>query len=125
MADRKYYVMCALGCKAEAMTKEQIYAAIAEATGNVPNGVDDAFITRLLEQNKKAAMRLWVGTEAEYNALVAKGEINPDTVYFIKNGDVARLKNPTRGVDYWTPEDRAQMVDDVLNALSYWEGGSY
>ena len=32
---------------------------------------------------------------------------------------------PQRGTDYWTTADRAQMVSDVLAALSTWEGGSY
>lgn len=32
---------------------------------------------------------------------------------------------PAKGVDYWTEEDRAEMVSDVLAALPVWEGGSY
>jgi hypothetical protein len=32
---------------------------------------------------------------------------------------------PIRGTDYWTEEDKAAMVSDVLAALPTWEGGSY
>lgn len=32
---------------------------------------------------------------------------------------------PVRGTDYWTDEDKVQIVSDVLAALPAWEGGSY
>lgn len=32
---------------------------------------------------------------------------------------------PVKGTDYWTEEDRAFMVSDVLAALPTWTGGSY
>ncbi len=32
---------------------------------------------------------------------------------------------PVRGVDYWTEKDMAAIVEDVMNALPKWEGGSY
>lgn len=32
---------------------------------------------------------------------------------------------PVRGVDYWTEKDMASIVEDVMNALPKWEGGSY
>lgn len=51
--ERRYYVICEYNCKFESMTKEQIIAAIEEATGNVPTHIDDAFITKLKEINKK------------------------------------------------------------------------
>ena len=82
MADRVYYVLCADNCKFEGMTKEQIYAAIAEATGNVPTGIDEAFITRIVEQNANIALGIWYGTEAEYNALEEKPE---NTLVFFKD----------------------------------------
>jgi hypothetical protein len=114
MADeRKYYVLCRDNCKFEGMTKEQIIAAIAEATGNTPTNIDDAFITKLLDQNKNAAMRLWVGTEAEYNAVVASGGIDINTIYCIKRGDVFVFKNQIRGIDYWTEEDKREIIDEV------------
>ena len=34
-------------------------------------------------------------------------------------------KTPVRGTDYWTEDDRAKIVSDVLAALPTWEGGAY
>lgn len=115
MADeRKYFVMCENNCKFESMTKEQIFAAITEATGNVPTGIDDAFITKLKDQNNNVAMKIWGGTEAEYNALVARGEFDENTIYCIKKDGAFLLKTPTRGVDYWTEEDTTEIISDAI-----------
>lgn len=32
---------------------------------------------------------------------------------------------PEKGVDYWTEDDKSEIVSDVLAALPIWEGGSY
>lgn len=32
---------------------------------------------------------------------------------------------PVRGTDYWTAQDKTQIVSDVLAALPTWNGGSY
>lgn len=32
---------------------------------------------------------------------------------------------PVRGTDYWTAQDKTQIVSDVLTALPKWNGGSY
>jgi hypothetical protein len=34
-------------------------------------------------------------------------------------------KTPERGKDYWTEEDKAEIVSDVLSALPTWTGGVY
>ena len=81
---RKYYVICDNDCLFESMTKEQIYDAIANATGNTPTSVDEAFITKILEQNKQESMKFWRGTQAEYNALQ---EVSADTYYIITDRD--------------------------------------
>lgn len=75
MSDRKYYVLCADNCKFESMTKEQILSAIEQAvsTGEIKN-VDTGFVTKLKEQNANKALKFWVGTTAEYNALETKIE---------------------------------------------------
>lgn len=69
MADeKKYYVFCGANCKYEGMTKEQIIAAIAEATGATVTDVDAAFITKVKEQNKGENLTFWIGSVAEFNA---------------------------------------------------------
>ena len=34
-------------------------------------------------------------------------------------------KTPVKGTDYWTAEDKAEIVNDTLAALPKWTGGSY
>lgn len=80
----KYYVISMGNNLDESMTKEQIIAAIAEATGETPTSVDDAFITKLKEQNKNKALKLWVGTQAEYNRIQSPAT---DTLYIITDVD--------------------------------------
>lgn len=70
--ERRYFVICEDNCKFESMTKEQIIEAIAEATGETPVHIDDAFITKIKELNANNQLKWWVGTEAQYNALEEK-----------------------------------------------------
>lgn len=93
MSERNYYVICDDNCRFEGMTKEQIYDAIAEATGSTPTPVDSAFITKIKEQNANHNLKMWKGTEAQYNALAEK---DTDTLYIITRANVApRIVNST------------------------------
>lgn len=84
MSGRKFYCICDANCKFETMTKEQIIAALSAATpsahiedgclyltldGAAPDVGDGAFITQLLEGNANKSVSVWVGTEAEFNAI--------------------------------------------------------
>lgn len=77
-----YYVTREDGVKTEGLTKEQIYELINGTTGEIPEGVDEAFITKLREINKSDNISLWVGSNAEYNDIEVK-DIN--TVYIVTN----------------------------------------
>lgn len=81
--ERNYYVICDDNCKFPAMTAEQVLAAIAEATGNTPTSVDDAFITKIREQNANNDLKFWVGTQAAYNALTPENNV----LYIITDSD--------------------------------------
>lgn len=113
MADKKYYVLCGSNCKYESMTKEQIIAAIAEATGKTATDVDAAFITKIKEINKGATVQIWFGKTAEYNAIANK---RSDVIY-IKTDDsaLADIEN------YFTQEinrvsaDIAAVNEDLQN----------
>lgn len=85
MSDRLYFCFCDSNCKFETMTKEQILAAIAEATGYTSVNVDDAFISKIKEQNKGGSVTIWRGTTAEYNALEERDE----NCIYIKTDDTA------------------------------------
>lgn len=75
MSERNYYVICDDNCRFPSMTKEQILAAIAEATGETVEDVDQAFITKLKEQNKGENVKLWIGTSAQYDALTPEDDV--------------------------------------------------
>lgn len=81
MSERNYYVLREDNCKFESMTKEQILAAIEQAVtdGEITN-VDTGFVTKLKEQNANAAFKVWVGTQAQYNALTTTDN---DCLYLI------------------------------------------
>ena len=70
-----FYVLCDKNCKYESMTKEQILTAIEQAVndGKITN-VDTGFVTSLKEKNANKALTFWVGTTAEYNAILTKVE---------------------------------------------------
>lgn len=97
---RKYYVICEDDCKVEGMTKEQTIAAIAEATGNVPQSIDEAFISQLVNQKDGSSVKVWKGTRAEYNALTEK---DAGTIYHI--------------TDDKTGQDAYNLASDTKNAL--------
>lgn len=86
MATPKVYAICDANCRWETMTKEQIIAAIAEATGVTVTNVDEAFITMLKEQNNGESVRFWVGTQAEYNTLVNAGLVENGVIYLTEDG---------------------------------------
>lgn len=76
MAERKYYVICEMGCKFESMTKEQILTAIAQAveSGEIKD-VDTGFVKTVKTING-AALRFFYGTQSEYEALAEEDKSN-------------------------------------------------
>lgn len=121
MAEKKYYVICADDCLYEGMTKEQTIAAIAEATGNTPTRVDEAFITKIQELNKNKNLSFWYGTEAEFNALGVTAEkmyikVGTDNKVYICP-DTGELYIPDDAVGTRNIESKAvtreKLADDV------------
>jgi hypothetical protein len=70
--EKKYYCFCSSNCKYETMTKEQILAAIAQATGVTNVDPDAGFISKVKETNGGQYVTFWVGTQAQYNAIGTK-----------------------------------------------------
>lgn len=65
-----FYCVCDDDCRYETMTKEQILTAIEEALeqGHVSDP-DGAVFSKIKETRANEAVQIWVGTEAEYNAI--------------------------------------------------------
>ncbi len=79
-----YYVIGEGNNFYEGMTKEQILAAITQAIEtHTITDVDTGFVTKLKEKNKNNQLSVWVGTEAEFNAIEEKDQ---NTLY-IKTDD--------------------------------------
>lgn len=73
MAEKKVYVLDDGANQYEAMTREQIIAAITQAVNDgTISDIDAGFITKIQEMNKKGILKWWVGTQAEFNALETK-----------------------------------------------------
>ena len=111
---RKYYCFCEANCRFETMSKEQILAAIAQAaeTGLVFD-TDAAFITKVKESNAGGFITFWVGTQAQYNAHVARDGKDPNCFYMFTDYDataeLAKKVNSLTAADVkarpetWTP----------------------
>lgn len=129
MSDRLYFCFCDSNCKFETMTKEQILAAIAEATGYTSVNVDDAFISKIKEQNKGGSVTIWRGTTAEYNALEERDE----NCIYIKTDDTAladigeycgQLYTNIQSVDTRLNEtnDKFNYFKDNVGGVLLWSG---
>ena len=121
MESGKYYVLSDGNNLFEGMTKEEIFAAIVEATGNTPTGIDDAFITKIKEQNQNIPLKFWIGTNAQYNALE---EIDPNCFYiFTDTNELDNIEQlaedaaETKATEICAPlETFINKINDVLYA---------
>lgn len=126
MSERNYYVICDDNCRFPGMTKEQIIAAISSATGSLPSGIDDAFITKLKEMNKNKSVKIWIGTQAEYNALDPKPsntlciitDEQDETRRMISDlaQDIQGLKDGTIRIDFATNCQNATNASEASHA---------
>lgn len=104
----------------EGMTKEQIIAAIAEATGVAVSDIDSAFITKIKEINHQNAVRIWMGTNAEYNAITEKSDdvlyvITDDTFVEDTSNELINLDNKI-DANNETMEDRMDEFEESMKA---------
>lgn len=81
MADRIVYAICDDDCRFPTMTAEQILAAIEQALeqGYVSDP-DSAVFSKIKEICANGSVQLWVGTEAQFNALNPAPEYGRATV---------------------------------------------
>ena len=65
--------------------------------------------------------------EDKLDEVIASLEVNPKDIakavenYIVKNP----VHVPEKGVDYYTEEDKSDLVNDVLSSLPTWQGGRY
>ena len=112
-----YYVFDDGKNKFEGMTREQITAAIAEATGVTPSGLE-AFVTQIKEQNAQTGVKLWVGTQNEYNAIQSP---DANTLYIVTDPtETSELQSQVDGLE--TDVDGLLTDVSALNARANREG---
>lgn len=111
-----YYVFDDAKNLFEGMTKEQIINAIANATGQTPAQIDvNAVTTAIKEQNAQRSVALWVGTQAEYNAIQ---QPDNDTLYVVTDPhETSELQNQ---VDLL--QARVEELENARNGVLLWSG---
>ena len=79
------YVHDDLNNRIESMSKEEIYALIDEVieSGELPTDVQAAFVTALKSIVDGKAYKIGFCTAAQYNELVAQGQLQEDALYII------------------------------------------
>lgn len=98
----------------EGMTKEEILAAIAQATSGTIGDVDTGFVTKIKEQNKGLGLMFWVGTTAEYEALAEKVE----NCLYIKTDDTSAADVSSNFAQIFTALDNITNEYAVKNHAS-------
>lgn len=126
----KHFVVCENKCLIEGMTKEEIFAAIADATGNTPTPTGEAFITQIVNQNNGESLKIWRGTQAQYNAIAEK---DANTYYIITDAKVLAPAHADShkkgGSDELKPEDigaaKAASIVAYTLLANKWSGNEY
>ena len=115
---------------------------------NLSAGIWEVYLHGVSYDSREVTKR--VTTEVATFAVVKSGVKNGDPLPISQNsvaeyilaliGDISKLEtsaktdivtalntviHPVRGVDYWTNEDKEEIVEDVLSSIEVWEGGSY
>lgn len=108
----KYYCYSDNDCKYPTMTAEQILTAIQQA---IENGAitdpDEAIISKLVEINASNTVQVWVGTEAQFNALSGVSRVSKCVI-----------RIGTDGVLYLCTDDTT--LEDIGSGSGSGSGGS-
>ncbi len=109
MADRKYYVVCDMGCKFESMTKEQILTAITQAVNEgTISDIDTGFVQTIKTINGKG-LKFFVGTQSEYEGLTAEEKEN---LFAIITNDT------TKDALFNALEEMQKEVESLIGAIT-------
>lgn len=86
MAERTFYVVCKDDCLTEGMSKEQILTAIEQSLeqGYVSNP-DSAVFSKIKEIRANGTAQIWIGTEAQFNAISPAPTIGKSVVRIGEN----------------------------------------
>lgn len=126
MADRIFYCICDDDGKFETMTKEQILTAIEQAVeqGYVSDP-DSAVFSKIKETHADAAVKMWVGTEAEFNGILPAPTISKAVVRVGTDGVLYLCTNDT-SLDFLVEGVYTKAeIDAKFAAITDYEGVSF
>lgn len=114
-----FYCICDDDCRYETMTKEQILTAIEEALeqGHVSDP-DGAVFSKIKEIRANEAVQIWVGTEAEYNAISPVPTSGLSLVRVGADGVLYICTNDTTLDRILSFEVADEVTEDGTNAVS-------
>ena len=110
---------------------EAAWNSSAEAAESASYAADEAIVASEAKAEAVAAAKEAEEVVKKYCPQIISGEwfvYNEEEGRLVPSGVVAEGKGgytPVRGVDYWTDEDKAQIVADVLEALPSAEEVAY
>lgn len=108
----KYYCLSDNDCKYPTMTAEQILTAIQEAIENGSiTDPDEAIISKLVDINASKTVQVWIGTEAQFNALSGISRVSKCVI-----------RIGTDGVLYLCTDDTT--LEDIGSGSGSGSGGS-
>lgn len=115
----KFYVLCDDDCRYEGMTKEEILTAIQQAVeqGYVSDP-DGAVFSRIKEIRANGTAQLWLGTEAEFNAIGPAPVTNLSLVRVGADGVLYICTNDMTLDKILKFEVAEEVTDDGENAVS-------
>lgn len=110
---KNYYVLCDDDCKYTGMNEEQILTAIEEAVSQgYVSDPDSAVFSKIKEIRANETAQIWIGTEAQFNALSPAPDvgytfvrIGADGIMYICTDDVTSETLLTHAVDKSNPHE--------------------
>ena len=114
-----FYCVCDDDCRYETMTKEQILTAIEQALeqGYVSDP-DGAVFSRIKEVRANGTAQLWLGTEAEFNAIGPAPTTNLSLVRVGADGVLYICTNDTTLNRILSFAVADEVTEDGTNAVS-------
>ena len=102
-------------------------------------GDDGVSPTVQVSQQTNGAKVTITDKDGEQSFTISNGKSVYAHIYEVPAGHIVNLEDaagehifevkdgytPVKGEDYWTEEDKQALVNDVLNAMPTWEGGSF
>lgn len=117
-----YYVLCDDDCRHEGMTREQILAAIEQALEQgFVSDPEQAVFSKIKELRANATTQIWLGTEAEFNAIEPAPEVGKALVRIGTDGVLYMCSDDTTLENLEKLENVASKTGDTYSGMHVYE----